>query len=90
MSFILFFHLILRQTPSLTRDSKLSQSEVLKKADQMIHERLKQFKRGLMTDLIQEYHADVQVWGNLLAREKAQDDARSSGREEDASRSGQG
>ena len=65
------FHLFFRQTPTFCRDSSLSETEKQKKADQIIHERLQQFKRGDMVDLIQEYNADVQVWHSLLARENA-------------------
>ena len=40
------FHLLLRQTPTFSRDSNLGEVEKLKKADEIIHERLQQFKRG--------------------------------------------
>ena len=40
------FHLLLRQTPTFYRDSNLGEVEKLKKADEIIHERLQQFKRG--------------------------------------------
>ena len=75
MRYIFLLHLILRQTPSLSRGSKLSTEEMLKKADERIHGRRQQFKRGLLVDLVQEYKADVQVWENMLAREKARDEA---------------
>ena len=70
------FHLLLRQTPTFSRDSNLGEVEKLKKADEIIHERLQQFKRGHVTDLVQEYLADVQVWHDLLASESRKDKER--------------
>ena len=75
------FHLFLRQTPTFSRDSKLSETEKLKKADQIIHERLQQFKRGHVADLVHEYHADIQVWKTLIASEKSKDSSSNSNQE---------